>query len=101
MLHDWVEDKAVAILKSVTGAMDAAAVPASARKVYLAEQILTEGDALAVPKIGLDVNMMVMVGGQERTEAEWAGVLDKAGYVKVKTHPTRSLFSVMEATPKA
>jgi len=101
VLHDWVEDKAVAILKSVTGAMDAAAVPASARKVYLAEQILTEGDALAVPKIGLDVNMMVMVGGQERTEAEWAGVLDKAGYVKVKTHPTRSLFSVMEATPKA
>jgi hypothetical protein len=100
VLHDWAEDKAVAILKSVTGAMDAAGVPKAARKLYLAEQVLIAGDALALPKIGLDVNMLVMVGGMERTEAEWAGLLDKAGWTNVKTHPTRSLFTLMEAVPK-
>ena len=75
-------------------------MPAAERRLFLAEQVLSSDDALAVPKVGLDVNMMVMTGGLERTEAEWAAVLDKAGWKTLKAHPTRSLFTVLEAVPK-
>ena len=69
-------------------------------RLFLAEQVLVANDPLGVPKLGLDMNMMVMCGGGERTEGEWAALLDKAGWALVRTFPTRSVFSVMEAVPK-
>ena len=47
-----------------------------------AEQVLAANDALSVPKLGLDMNMMVMAGGGERTQAEWASLLNKAGWTR-------------------
>ena len=52
-----------------------------------------------MPKLGLDMNMLVMAGGKERTEAEWDELLRAAGWTVVKSHATRSLFTVMEAVP--
>ena len=75
-------------------------MPRSKRKLFLAEQVLAANDALSVPKLGLDMNMMVMAGGGERTQAEWASLLNKAGWTLVQTYATRSVFSLMEAVPK-
>lgn len=101
VLHDWAEDKCIAILNGVTQAMDSAGVPVKARKVYIAENMLMSGDPLASLKLGLDVNMLAMVGGQERTEEEWAGLLAKAGWQQVASYPTRSIYTVIEAAPGA
>ena len=100
VLHDWSEEKAITILEAIGSALEEANVPRSKRKLFLAEQVLAANDALSVPKLGLDMNMMVMAGGGERTQAEWASLLNKAGWTLVQTYATRSVFSLMEAVPK-
>jgi mannose-6-phosphate isomerase-like protein (cupin superfamily) len=45
----------------------------------------------------LDMTMLVMTDGQERTEAEYAVLLDKAGFRLSRVVPTTSAASVVEA----
>jgi hypothetical protein len=53
------------------------------------------------PHVGalMDLNMMVMTGGVERTEAEYAGLLAGAGFALERVTGTKSPFSVIEAVP--
>ena len=87
VLHDWSDTKTVAILKNIATALETAKVPRANRRLFLAEQVLSDGDALQVSKLGLDVNMMVMCGGGERTAGEWAALLDQAGMVHEQCVP--------------
>ena len=41
--------------------------------------------------------MMVLTGGRERTEAEFAALLSQAGFRPVRTLPTTSRWSIVEA----
>jgi hypothetical protein len=45
-----------------------------------------------------DLNMLAMMGGQERTEAEWRELLTDAGYADIGIYPTGTPFSIIEAT---
>jgi hypothetical protein len=45
----------------------------------------------------LDMVMLVLIGGQERTEGEYARLLDKAGFRLNRVVATPSPVSVMEA----
>ena len=47
----------------------------------------------------MDVNMLVMTGGRERTEKEFAALLPQAGFKVTRVLPTRSPFSIVEARP--
>jgi hypothetical protein len=53
------------------------------------------------PHIGplMDLNMMVMTGGIERTEAEYAALLGRAGFRLDRVATTKSPFSAVEAVP--
>jgi O-methyltransferase domain len=53
------------------------------------------------PHIGplMDLNVMVMTGGIERTEAEYRDLLAKSGFRIDRVVPTHSPFSVVEALP--
>ena len=55
------------------------------------------GDAPHLAKIS-DLNMLAMMGGQERTEAEWREFLTVSGYAGIAIRPTGTPFSVIEAT---
>jgi len=55
------------------------------------------GDAPHMAKIS-DLNMLAMMGGQERTKAEWRELLTEAGYAAIAIRPTGTPFSVIEAT---
>jgi hypothetical protein len=46
------------------------------------------------------VDMLAMMGGQERTETEWRELLTDAGYAGITIRPTCTPFSVIEATPR-
>jgi O-methyltransferase domain len=49
----------------------------------------------------IDINMMAMPGGQERTEAEYRGLLASAGFVLTQIKPLPGLdFSLLEAVPQ-
>jgi len=45
----------------------------------------------------LDINMLVMTGGQERTQGEYGALLAQAGFRLNRVIPTGSPFQVLEA----
>jgi hypothetical protein len=44
----------------------------------------------------MDVNMLVMLPGKERTATEYGKLLAAAGLSLTKVHPTHSPFSIVE-----
>jgi hypothetical protein len=54
-----------------------------------------------IPFLGVrvDIGMLVLNGGQERTEKEYSELLSKAGFRLTRTVPTATASSVVEAFP--
>ena len=71
VIHDWADEKAVAILKVVRGVL-----PAKGR-LLLFETMIRAGNRLSYPLLS-DLNMVIRTGGCERSEAEYRA-LYKAG----------------------
>ena len=65
-------------------------------RLLIVEMVLPPGDAAHPGKI-LDMVMLVLIGGQERTETEYARLLDKAGFRLSRLVATQSPVSVVEA----
>lgn len=68
-------------------------------KLLVIESILgsrTEGCTVAQSSFMLDLTMMVLTSGRERTEAEHRGLLEAAGFRLTRVVPTRSEMSVLE-----
>jgi hypothetical protein len=90
ILHDWSDDQCLIILGHCRKAMKADG------RLLIVEMVLPPGDTPHPGKI-LDMVMLVLVGGQERTETEYAGLLNKAGFRLSRVVATESPVSVMEA----
>lgn len=90
IIHDWDEERALNILRNVHRA-----APEGAR-LLLVETIVPEGGEPSFSKL-MDVHMMVMTGGRERTEAEYRDLLARAGFRLTRVVPTESSMSVIEA----
>lgn len=92
VLHDWDDEHSVAILKNLRRSM------ASDGKLAVVEIVLPPHNE---PHVGplIDLNMMVMTGGNERTEEEYRDLLAKAGFRLDRVVATKSPFSVIEASP--
>ena len=90
VLHDWNDDQCLTILGHCRNAMRPDA------RLLIVEMVLPPGD---IPHPGkmLDMVMLVLIGGQERTEGEYARLLDKAGFRLNRVVATPSPVSVMEA----
>jgi len=67
-------------------------------KLLLVEVVVPDDDAHCFSKL-LDLNMMVMTGGRERTRAEFTALLNTAGYRLSRIIPTLAPQSVLEAIP--
>jgi len=93
VIHDWNEEQCLTILRSCHKAMEPDA------KLLIVEFVLPAGDAMHPGKL-LDLTMLVMPGGQERTEAEYAVLLGRAGFRLTRVVPTRSAASVVEAVKR-
>ena len=93
VIHDWNEEQCLTILGHCRRAMS----PAS--RLLLVEMVLPPGD---IPHPGkmLDMAMLTIPGGEERTEAEYATLLDKAGFRLTRVVPTASPVSIVEAAPR-
>lgn len=90
ILHDWNDESSIKILNNCSAAMK----PGS--KLLVIEAVIPEGN---IPHPGkfLDINMMAMTGGKERTEKEFAALFAKAGLKLSRVIPTHSpMFSVIE-----
>jgi O-methyltransferase domain/Dimerisation domain len=90
IIHDWSEAECLTILSNCRRAMK----PNS--RLLIIEMVLPSGDTPHPGKI-LDMNMLAVTGGQERTELEYRALLDKAGFRLTQVVPTNSAVSVVEA----
>ena len=92
VLHDWSDDRAVRILKNCWQVMRSQA------KLLVIEMVLPLSDD---PTFGslLDLNMLVMSGGQERTKNEYRSLLEYGGFRLAQVIPTLAPVSILEAIP--
>jgi len=83
---------ALKILKNVRHAMQGYAD----RRIIVVDCVLPENSEPHFGKL-VDLEMLLMPGGRERTEPEWRELLAKAGFQITRIVPTRSANSVIEA----
>jgi C-methyltransferase len=92
IIHDWPDEQAVAILRNVrAAALDGATL-------LLLETVIPEHDREFLGK-WVDLEMLLLGPGRERTAAEYSALLGQAGFLMTRVVQTASPFSVVEATP--
>jgi hypothetical protein len=92
ILHDWDDAQAGRILDNLRRAM-----PDGAR-LLIVEHIVPAGDGPSFGKL-LDLHMMVVTGGLERTEAEHRRLFAAHGFRLTRVVPTAGDISVIEGLP--
>jgi hypothetical protein len=73
VIHDWSDDKATQILRAIRKAAQPDA------KLLLIECIVPEDSSPSWTKM-LDLTMMTLLSGKERTEREYSDMLRSAGF---------------------
>ena len=92
IIHDWDEPEARTILANCRKGI------APGGGLLLVEMVITPGNDPAFGKL-LDLEMLVIPGGRERTEAEYAELLGSAGFKLTGITPTQAPVSIIEAVP--
>jgi hypothetical protein len=77
IIHDWDDERATAILHTIR----AAARPGA--RLLITESVIPPGNEPEGAK-WLDLLMLVLAGGRERTELEWQALLEGAGFEPVR-----------------
>jgi hypothetical protein len=95
IIHDWDDERASVILKNIHKALKGN----PAGKVILLEAVIQPGNAPDLGKL-IDIEMLLMPGGRERTADEFAALLEKSGYEMTRIVPTQSPLCVIEARPR-
>nr|AEE65480.1 putative O-methyltransferase [uncultured bacterium BAC AB649/1850] len=92
IVHDWPEEQAVDILRNVRKAIKPDG------KLLLMENVVPEGNTPHSSKL-IDLWLLLLVGGRERTEAEYDRLLTAAGFALSTITETAAGLSVIEADP--
>jgi len=90
IIHDWDDERSVAIMKNIRRAMN------DGGRLIVIEQIVPPGNSPSFSKF-IDINMLVMTGGRERTEKEFADLFAASGFRLARVVPTESPFCIIEA----
>ena len=94
IIHDWADDKALTILKNVRRALDGK----KNGKLLVLDSVI-KANTLGDFNTWKDLEMLLMPGGRERTEAEFRDLLGKAGFKVTRVMPTPAMVAVIEAIP--
>jgi len=91
VIHDWNDASAITVLQNCVAGMRG-----KNGKVILLEMVLRGGNE---PDLGkwIDLEMLMMAGGHERTEAEFAELFSKAGLRLTRVVRTKSPVCVIES----
>ncbi len=90
IIHDWNDAQAITILKNIRAAMNPGG------RVILLESVLAPDNQPDFGKI-IDLEMLLMPGGRERTEQEFRDLFQRAGFTLTRIVSTKSPLSVVEA----
>ncbi|PYI89983.1 MAG: methyltransferase, partial [Verrucomicrobia bacterium] len=92
IIHDWADAESIKILSAIRRDM-----PAHAR-VLLIESVVPSSPEPHLSK-ELDIVMLVLPGGKERTKEEYAELVAKCGLRLKRVIDTRSPYSILEIVP--
>ena len=92
IIHDWYDEQCLTILRHIRKV-----IPKDG-KLLLVESVIPPGNAPSFAKF-LDLNMLVIPGGMERTEAQYRQLFADAGFRLARIVPTRLEPSVIEGEP--
>jgi hypothetical protein len=92
IIHDWDDEHALAILRNCRKAM------ARTARLLVMEMTVPVGDQPDLSKV-LDLEMLLLPGGRERTEQEFGDLLAKAGFTLERIIRTKSPVALLEAAP--
>lgn len=86
VLHDWDDDHALRILQHARAALSPGG------RIFVVEMLLEEG---SVSGSLCDLHLLTATGGQERSLAEYANLLEKSGFVFSERRRLPSLVSIL------
>jgi hypothetical protein len=89
ILHDWPDDPCVQLLRNC-----ASAVPRDGR-VLVIDAVVPEGNT-EHPSKDVDLLMLALLGGKERTAEQFQGLCDRAGLRMTRIIPIPALVSIIE-----
>ena len=88
VIHDWNDERSVAILRNCRNVM-----PRNG-KLLVIEGVIGPGNDPSISKL-LDLQML-LIGGKERAEEEFRALYRQAGFEMTRIVPTRSPASIVE-----
>jgi SAM-dependent methyltransferase len=92
IVHDWDDARSIAILKNVRKAIRPEG------RVLIMEAVIDPASGAGAPGKLLDINMLVMTGGRERTADEFAALYRASGFELARIVPAGPI-SVIEGRP--
>ncbi len=93
ILHDWTDEECVQILRRCREAL------APGGRILVIEMLVPEEIRPGFVML-MDLNMLVMAGGRERTAKEFEKVLGEAGFEMTRVIATDKPFALIEGKPK-
>ena len=91
ILHDWGDEDCIKILKACCTAV------ATGAKVLVVDIILPDaGEAAKSEEMALDVTMMLLLRGRERTLSEWKKMFHSSGLQFVRVVPGYHLIETVK-----
>ena len=95
VLHDWPDDAAAKILRSLHAAM------APGARLVIIDRLL-DADPAQCDAYDLlhDINMLILFQGRERTEAEFNRLMAEAKFSNIAPILVQPMFSLLEAHPE-
>jgi hypothetical protein len=96
VLHDWEDEAAVRILKSCRRAMT------DRSRMVIVDAIIGDRVDDRPAAVRMDLHMLTLTNGRERTAAELAGLLNAANLriARIRTPSSTPAIQIVEATPE-
>jgi hypothetical protein len=91
ILHDWEDEESIRILRTIREA----ALPTS--RLFVVELVLGAPNEGLADRI-LDLHMLVMLGGKERSEGEWRSLFERGGWQLAEVRSTATRFRILVGT---
>ncbi len=93
ILHDWDDERSTAILLNIRRAMSGGA------SLLVIERVIDPGNEAQAGKL-VDITMLALTGGMERTRAQYQRLLEGAGLRMERIIATQSGSSIIVAKPE-
>lgn len=92
IIHDWADEPAVKILKNCRKALDGV----KGGRLLIMDAVIAPGNEPHFSKL-IDIEMLLLPGGLERTADEFRNLLSRAGFQVTQIIPTKCPLSIVEA----